>query len=381
MIRYIVTFFTLCALSLLNGNSQNTIKSYIIQIEDGKAYLDATASKVKVGDVFSVFTDAGYMIHPVTKQQIKKEGKILADLEIVETYEEYSVATVYPEDAIMNLKTGMIAEMPELSKDYNKNNVSYEEENEKQSTTMSQPLNVSFNDTDAILNRYLEVTGLEKWMNSSYIPPFYKKEEIAYTTKKGKIEVFDSYLAVDVSAHKRYLKIDSPKDNILLSYSKALAINGLEGWFKFKNGMTIKLKKKQLEELWNEGMDIFGLSLFDKNKYEYVFEGSRYVNGKNCVIVRFISKVDRKKADKGIIVCFDKNTGLMVSMENSDAGIISEIMEYHSYSGLLLGSKVKNIYVDGKIKEEVVTLLDLCIDCPLDNSLFTKEGVKNAFNK
>lgn len=381
MIRYIVTFFTFCAFSFINGNGQNTIKSYIIQIEDGKAYLDATASKVKVGDVFSVFTDADYMIHPVTKKQIKKEGKILADLEIVETYEEYSVATVYPEDAIMNLKTGMIAEMPELSKDYNKNNVSYEVENEKQSTTMSQPLNVSFNDTDAILNRYLEVTGLEKWMNSSYIPPFYKKEEIAYTTKKGKIEVFDSYLAVDVSAHKRYLKIDSPKDNILLSYSKALAINGLEGWCKFKNSMTIKLKKKQLEELWNEGMDIFGLSLFDKNKYEYVFEGSRYVNGKNCVIVRFISKVDRKKADKGIIISFDKNTGLMVSMENSDTGIISEIMEYNSYSGLLLGSKFKNIYVDGKIKEEVVTLLDLCIDCPLDNSLFTKEGVKNAFKK
>lgn len=381
MIRYIVTFFTLCAFSFMNGNAQNTIKSYIIQIEDGKAYLDITHPKVKNGDVLSVFTDAGYMIHPVTKRQIKKEGKILADLEIVEICEEYSVATIYPEDAIMNLKTGMIAEMPESSKGYDKNNVSYEVENEKQSTTKSQPLNVSFNDTDAILNRYLEVTGLEKWMNSSYIPPFYKKEEIAYTTKKGKTEIFDSYLAVDVSAHKRYLKIDSPKDNIFLSYSKALAINGLEGWFKFKNGMTIKLKKKQLEELWNEGMDIFGLSLFDKNKYEYVSEGSRYVNGKNCVAVRFISKVDRKESNKGIIICFDKITGLMVSMENSDAGIISEIMNYNSYSGLLLSSKVKNTYVDGKIKEEVITLLDLCIDCPLDNSLFTKESVKNAFKK
>lgn len=381
MIRYIVTFFTLCALSLLNTNGQNTIKSYIIQIEDGKVYLDATASKVKVGDVFSVFTDTGYMIHPVTKRQIKKEGKKLADLEIVEIYEEYSVATVYPEDAIMNLKTGMIAEMPELSKDYSINNVPYGIEKEKQTNKISQPLNISFNDTDDILNHYLKVTGLEKWINSNYIPPFYKKEEITYTTKKGKTEVFDSYLAVDVSAHKRYLKIDSPKDNILLSYSKALAINGLEGWFKFKNGMTIKLKKKQLEELWNEGMDIFGLSLFDKNKYEYVSEGSRYVNGKNCVAVRFISKVDRKESNKGIIICFDKITGLMVSMENSDAGIISEIMNYNSYSGLLLSSKVKNTYVDGKIKEEVITLLDLCIDCPLDNSLFTKESVKNAFKK
>ena len=66
----------------------------------------------------------------------------------------------------------------------------------------------------------------------------------------------------------------------------------------------IKLKKKQLEELWNEGMDIFGLSLFDKNKYEYVSEGSRYVNGKNCVAVRFISKVDRKESNKGIITLY-----------------------------------------------------------------------------
>ena len=69
--------------------------------------MDVTSPKVVVGDVLSVYSDAGYIIHPVTKKKIKKEGSIIADLEIIEVNNDYSVATIYPEDAIKKLKLGV----------------------------------------------------------------------------------------------------------------------------------------------------------------------------------------------------------------------------------------------------------------------------------
>lgn len=96
------------------SQAQNGIKSYILQVEGDKAYLDVHAPLIKVGDILSVYEDGGVMIHPVTKKEIKKEGRIIADLEILEIQDEYSVASIYPAEAVAKLKVGMIASMPEL---------------------------------------------------------------------------------------------------------------------------------------------------------------------------------------------------------------------------------------------------------------------------
>ena len=63
MIRLLITgmIFLFCAGETMG---QDMIKSYLIQVEDGKAYLDVTKEKAQVGDVFSIKKDVGYMIHP-----------------------------------------------------------------------------------------------------------------------------------------------------------------------------------------------------------------------------------------------------------------------------------------------------------------------------
>lgn len=101
MKKYFIVYISILFSLVSNGQE---IKSYIINVEDGKVYLDITSTKAKVGDVFSIHEEAGYMLHPVTKKKIKKEGTIFADLEIVEVHKEYSVATIFPEDAVKKNK-------------------------------------------------------------------------------------------------------------------------------------------------------------------------------------------------------------------------------------------------------------------------------------
>lgn len=115
MVRNLLVFSICVLLSILKCNAQDEIKACIIQIENGKVYLDVTAPNAKKGDVFSVRSTAGYMIHPVTKKKIPKEGEILADLEVSEIHSEYSIASIYPESAISKLKVGMYASMPEVA--------------------------------------------------------------------------------------------------------------------------------------------------------------------------------------------------------------------------------------------------------------------------
>ena len=115
MVRNFLVFNVCMLLGILGCNAQEEIKACIVQIEKGKIYLDVTTPKAKIGDVLSVRSAAGYMVHPVTKKKIMKEGEILADLEITEIHSEYSVASIYPENAISKLKVGMYASMPEVT--------------------------------------------------------------------------------------------------------------------------------------------------------------------------------------------------------------------------------------------------------------------------
>ena len=225
MNKYFIVYIFLLFSFTSNGQE---IKSYVINIENSKAYLDITSAKAKVGDVLSIHEETGYMIHPVTKKKIIKEGGILADLEIMEVHGEYSIATIYPEDAIKKIKIGMIAIMPELPQGDTDAEMKVLDTTEEEEILQIPPM-----DANGIVQRYLQVTALENYA-ANYIPPFWKKEQISYVTKKGKNGIINAYYALDLSSRKIFIKHDIPKDNFLLTYSKALAMNGHQGWFRFK---------------------------------------------------------------------------------------------------------------------------------------------------
>ena len=375
MKKYILLCAFMFATLLLKA--QDMIQSYVINIENGKAYLDVATPKVKVGDVLSIREEAGYMVHPVTKKKIRKEGAILADLEVVEVYGEYSVATVYPEEAVKKIKVGMIAEMPELPQGYTG---VLQDNSEIPDNVEDEELQAVPTDADGIVRRYLQVTGLDKWMNRSSIPPFYKKEQLSYTTTKGKTGISAIYSAFDVSARKLFVRFDSPKDNILLVYSKVIAVNGHEGWFRFKKSKTVKMKPKHLTDIWNNQSDIFGLQIYDTSKWERTLSGKKEIRGKVCSGVVFSLKLPQNEK-QGIVRLtqyFDDNTGLISYAENN-LGVQSECLSYKQFGDLLLCTQTVDTYSEGKIREESTVLQEFCFDCPLDNSLFTKEGVKRAF--
>lgn len=352
-------------------NAQDAVQSYIINIENGKAYLDITSSTIKVGDVLSIREETGYMVHPITKKKIKKEGKILADLEIIEVYDEYSIATIYPEEAINKIKTGMLATMPALPNNY-------AEESKKHNQEEQIPTSIS--SADGIVERYLQVTGLNKWINKNILPPFYKKEQLSYTTTKGKKETSNIYSAFDLSSKKLFIKHNIPKDNFFIAYSKVFAVNGHEGWARFKKRKTIKLKSKQITNIWSKLSDIFALQIYDAYKWERKLIGEKIIKGQKSTGVMFTFKglIGDMKKSISITQYFNDSTGL-ISYSESSLGMQSESLAYKQFGDLLLSSKTINIYAKGKIKQEEIILQEMCFDCPLDNSLFSKEGVKNAF--
>ena len=82
-----------------------TAKNYVIQVEGESVYVDVTTAKI--GDRFSVFKEGEYFTHPVTKKKILRDPIRVADIEIIDISEGYSVAKAIPPQAISLLKVGM----------------------------------------------------------------------------------------------------------------------------------------------------------------------------------------------------------------------------------------------------------------------------------
>lgn len=368
---FLLPTMLLCFSVLLKA--QNKIESCIINIENGKAYLDITPAKVKVGDVLSIYTDAGYMVHPVTKKKIKKKGEILADLEIVEIHNEYSVATIYPEEAVRKIKVGMIAEMPELPQNYvEKAEVAESVEQEY----VEEELPIVPEDADGIVRRYLRVTGWEKQGAVNLYRPLSFKANIAYTTFKDKSFTSRYSYVRDASQKKLYVaSIASQKSRSFVS-----AINGNEGWVGC-SGIVMKHKGKEASKIWDNFTDMVtsDLEVFDSAKWSFELGGKRIIRGKQCSGVVFIPNVQGKGRK---VFYFDDATGLVAYSEDEESQV--EFLEYQTFGNLVLCSKKEVTYQTKTAKKNgtkkaIVTLQEICFDCPLDNSLFTKEGVKRAF--
>ena len=101
-----VIFFAIgCLFTIALGYGQ-TQQGYIIKVEVDKIYLDLHAPDVKVSDVVSVYSEDGYITHPVTNQKIKTEGELIGRIEITSVYETYSIGKILP-GVSKALKEGM----------------------------------------------------------------------------------------------------------------------------------------------------------------------------------------------------------------------------------------------------------------------------------
>ena len=363
-----ILLFTIFLFASLLSEAQNMIQSYVINIENDKAFLDITSAKIKVGDVLSVHEEAGYMVHPVTKKKIKKEGGILADLEIVEVYGDYSVATIYPEEAVKKIKVGMIAEMPELPQGHT---------DVLTDNAVDEELQIVPTDANGIVDRYLRIIGLDEGKTSIPFPPYYIKGSSSYITIKDKIYTTRDFQACDWADKKMHIAHIASKK----TYNYVSVLNGNEGWWGFAQGLVGKYKASVVAEAWRifDDKTVFNLAVFNTKKWQRVLGEKRAIKGKQCTGVIFMAIGQTQDKET---YYFDDATGLPVLVEGN--GFETKFLEYRTFGDLVLCSRLQTVYFGelakkSKLKETTMTLQEVCFDCPLDNFLFTKEGAKQAF--
>lgn len=85
---------------------QGITSGCVINVEKSKIYVDLSAPIVQNGMKLSVYSNSGYMIHPVTKQRIKKEAEACAEIQLVGVYDGYSVAKLIS-GQMSDIKVGM----------------------------------------------------------------------------------------------------------------------------------------------------------------------------------------------------------------------------------------------------------------------------------
>ena len=367
----------LLAIFIVMAKAQQVIQGYIISIEDNKVYLDVTSPKVVVGDVLSVYSDAGYIIHPVTKKKIKKEGSIIADLEIIEVNNDYSVATIYPEDAIKKLKLGMTAQMPELTREM-KEAIEKEQEAElanEAELVFDNPEN--FTTAEQVIQWHLKSTGLDKMAANP--PRSYLIETKATTiNKKGKtVSVTHITRIVDIMSSSVYTKADVTLvvalKNLEVSSSSVVS-NGI-GWLKEGKKKAKPLDNYRIKEIIG-GIDI--IKDFTCKGYTCTLYGDLVVDGKSCFELVFSNNVKS---------CIDKNTGLIVAKssvgEFRKIGILStkvekslameKVIAYRQFGDYMLPSMTQTELDNGfLVKTEILQFVS---NYPVKDSQFTKEAL------
>lgn len=371
--------FSICFISI---KGQGIIQGYIINIEDNKAYLDVTSPKVNVGDVLSVYSDAGYMIHPVTKKKIKKEGSIIADLEVIEVNNEYSVATIYPEEAIKKLKVGMIAQMPELTAEMKEMMAKEREEEQAREMEAVSDNPENFTTAEQVLQWHLKSTGLDKVAANpprSYLIEFME----TVTNKKGKIK-FTMHVTriVDIPTKRIYIKVESASFKAFSPIVTVVA-NGI-GRVKMGKLKERKIKEKKIIELV-ENIDIVKEYIYNTDVICTLCE-NEIIDGKSCIGIE-INHIGREDNVKSYI---DKETGLLVlkckydyythiedhihfSVRPRRIQIEEKVTEYRQFGDYLLPSVMQAELKRGDYRK--TEILQFIPNYPVNDSYFTKEAL------
>lgn len=372
-----IIILILLAIFIVVAKAQQVIQGYVISIEDNKAYLDVTSPKIAVGNVLSVYSDAGYIIHPVTKKKIKKEGSIIADLEVVEVNNEYSVATIYPEEAVKKLKVGMTAQMPELTAEMKERMAKELEEEQAQEIEIVSNNPENFTTAEQVIQWHLKSTGLDKMAAD---PPrsYLTETEVTTTNKKGKkVSVTHIIRIVDIPSSRVYTKADVtlivPLKNVEVS-SSSVVNNGI-GW--------LKEGKKKVKQLDNDNVKgiIDGIDIvkdFTCKGYTCTLCGDLVVDGKSCFELEFSNNVRS---------CIDKSTGLLVTKssvgEFKKIGILSvsvekslaieKVIDYRRFGDFMIPSMTQTELDNGfHVKTEILQFIP---NYPIKDSQFTKEAL------
>lgn len=361
----------LILLGVLELCAQNIINSYVLQIEGNKIYLDVTAPKVKVGDVLSIYSEAGYMIHPVTKQKIKKEGEILADLEIIEVKKEYSIASIYPENAISKIKAGMVVSMPEILEEVLDEIV---DENIDTYKSNSKPV---FNTPSDVIEWHDECTGANKLKNTDSYACLIEKV-ITLQNKKGKIQsTIHSVAIAHALSQKGYVKTDT-KLNILgpgdLEMTFIYVVNGSKGWEKTNKGKTKEMKEERLMQIKETLQGSF--EPYFNNRYNKQLLGNRFIENKECVGLYF----EDMKGGNVIKNFYDLESGLLVASYVTLKGedeVMAKVKEYQDFNGIMMPSVIETLGKKGRlITEKIIRFIP---NYPLDNISFTEEDINRSF--
>jgi len=370
MTRNFLVFGICMILGMFDGYAQNPITSYILQIEGNKIYLDVTVPKAKVGDVLSVYSEAGYMIHPVTKQKIQKEGEILADLEIIEVKKEYSIASVYPEDAISKMKVGMIASMPEVLEEV------VADVFDENIDTYKSNYNPVFNTPSDVIRWHYECTGMNKFKNASSYA-LLEEKIITQHNKKGKIEsTVHSTVIIHPSLQKGYVKTNTKYVALGpdIEISVTCVVNGNIGWEKINKGKTKEMKDKRLMQMKDALQN--GLDQYLTNRYTTQLLGYQYIDNKECIGIR----IDHMKEGNITKNFYDIENGLLVAsyvtLKGKDENI-ARVKEYQNFNGVMMPSIIET--VDEKGRMTVEKIIRHIPNYPLDNITFIAEDNDRNF--
>lgn len=356
---------------LLDVYAQNPVTSYILQIEGNKIYLDVTAPKVKVGDVLSIYSEAGYMIHPVTKQKIQKEGEILADLEIIEVKNEYSIASVYPEDAISKMKVGMVASMPEVLEEI------VADVWDENIDTYKSNLKPVLNTPSDVIRWHYECTGMNKFKNANSYA-LLEEKIITLHDKKGKLEsTVHSTAIIHPSYQKGYVKTDTKLVGVLgskIEFSVTCVVDGNIGWEKINKGKTKVMKEKKLMQM-KEAMQS-DLGQYLTNRYTTQLLGINIIDNKECIGIR----IDDMKDGNITKNFYDIENGLLVAsyvtLKGKDENI-ARVKEYQNFNGVMMPSIIET--VDEKGRMTVEKIIRHIPNYPLDNISFIAEDIDRNF--
>ena len=361
----------LMLLGLLEVCAQNTIRSYVLQIEGNKIYLDVTAPVVKKGDVLSVYSEAGYIIHPVTKKKIPKEGEILVDLEIIEIKNEYSVASVYPENAISKIKEGMVAIMPKIREEVANTDVLVNVDTSKSN------LKPVFNTPADVIMWHRERSGYNNLKNTDSCACLIENV-VTQLNKKGKIQyTLHSVVIVQALSQKGYVK-SNVKMEIMgpdINTTSICVVNGNNGWEKTNGGKTKIMKVSRLNEMKKALQDPLN-DVYLNNRYNNQLLGCQYVEDKYCVGIS-IEDIEEGGLYKNF---YDLESGLLVATFitlNGEDEVVAKVKENQNFNGIIRPSVIETVGKKGIVTTEKI--IRFIPNYPLDNISFTAEDIDRNF--
>lgn len=347
------------------------IKGCIISIEDNKAYLDVTLPDVQVGDVLSVYTEGGYMIHPITKKKIQKEGDVLANLEIVDTKSEYSVATISPEGASLKIEVGMFARMSESASEMRrrtKREVLLTPEIENSFSKAPENLSTA----DEVLEWHFKSTGLDRLENIPF-KSYLVETNMVQKNRKGKVlsSVHLTKIA-DVPTNSVYVKNIMKIGKIDLS-SISVINNGTMGWIR--TGKKPRQMKDKMIPLYLAKINYKDELLCTKEIYSRALCGERFIDGKACIGIEFVNW----KTGETVKSYFDKSNGLLVAKCEKDKKgkeIMSKVLTYKTFFDKVSLPSVIQMETD---KGHVITIetLQLVPDYEINGFQFSKIFLKS----